>query len=276
MSNPEVPGGPVAEHAEHKSEKGGAHGGGRKGLHRPTSHEEPHEGAPEWIISFADNVTLMMGFFVILFSLTAAMKMGAAGGGSGGEPSPEYLDTAIGIRAGFNNPVDINSLAPEDRLLVRRLRQLRGDADARDPGQTGRDHEVQSLRPTSFHARSGLVRFESGSAELTDAARQAIRETAELVRGLRLIVNVTGHASAAEAFGLPDQGLRISFDRAAKVADALCAEGVQRKCLRVIACGSADPALPGAKSLRDHAHNQRVEVVLTDEILADEPAPDAD
>ena len=64
---------------------GGGHGGGG-------GHEEEEEaGAPEWLISFADMVMLLMGFFVILFALNVQPKGGNPGGG--GEVD-ELLDLA--------------------------------------------------------------------------------------------------------------------------------------------------------------------------------------
>ncbi|MCL4212087.1 MAG: hypothetical protein KJZ68_15650, partial [Phycisphaerales bacterium] len=53
------------EHGKKHAHKRGGHGHGHGG----GGHEEGHEGAPEWLISFADMVMLMMGFFVILFAL---------------------------------------------------------------------------------------------------------------------------------------------------------------------------------------------------------------
>ena len=65
------------DHAKHDSgHHGGAHGGHGGG------HEEEEEGgAPEWLISFADMVMLLMGFFVILFALNVQPKGGNPGGG---------------------------------------------------------------------------------------------------------------------------------------------------------------------------------------------------
>ena len=47
------------EHDKHSGGHVGGHGGG--------GHDEEEEaGAPEWLISFADMVMLLMGFFVMI------------------------------------------------------------------------------------------------------------------------------------------------------------------------------------------------------------------
>src|SRR5436190_22316472 len=106
------------EEKEHKKHSGhGGHGSGG-------GHEEAHEGAPEWLISFADNVTLMMGFFVIMLAMN--MKSPTTGGMGGrdknGDPpsSPDMIDAALAIREGFNNPVSLASTDPNDLPLIRR------------------------------------------------------------------------------------------------------------------------------------------------------------
>src|SRR5690349_11416681 len=90
------------------SESGHGHGGGgghRKGGHGGGGHgggghEEGHEGAPEWLISFADNVMLQMGFFVILLALNLKEPTtgGIGGKESNGDPPAALLDAAIAIR----------------------------------------------------------------------------------------------------------------------------------------------------------------------------------
>src|SRR5271156_2659500 len=35
------------------------------------AHEEKPEGAPEWMVSYADMITIIMSFFVIMFALAS-------------------------------------------------------------------------------------------------------------------------------------------------------------------------------------------------------------
>lgn len=260
------------EHDEH-AEKGhggshGGHGGGHGGGHA----EGEHEGAPEWLISFADNVTLMMGFFVILLAATLA-QVGGGGKGDGdgkGKPgtnSPDMLDAAIAVRAAFNNPVNIDSTDPTDQPLVRRLIERDEEGFSKFPGPKGKEHDVQSIRPGDYKAACGKVPFANGSAELSAEAKEVIAEVAREVRGLRMIIEIRGHASASESFKQDDKGMRLSFDRALLVAKSLAETGVEWRQLRVVACGDNDRLKPQGYGKGGQKPNERVEIIVTQELM---------
>ncbi len=267
------------EKHDEKGHSGGGHGHG--GAHGGGSHEE-HEGAPEWLISFADNVTLMMGFFVILL----AMNLKPATGGPGGEgkepghpsPSPEMIDLAIAIREAFNNPVDPNSANPIDLPLVRRLIERSGPSPADQEGQIGREHDVKSIRKSVYHSPAGSVPFETGSAELTEEAFEALRQMRKVVQGHNLVIEIRGHVSAAESFGKSDRGARLSYERATAVAEAMVREGISWAQLQLVACADGERLVPLAYDEAGQRTNQRVELIVTDQVVRtaaeDEQAPD--
>jgi outer membrane protein OmpA-like peptidoglycan-associated protein len=101
----------------------------------------------------------------------------------------------------------------------------------------------------------------------------------KIVRGHNLVIEARGHASAAEAFAKPDRGLRLSYDRALAVAEELVANGLQWGQLRVVACGDSERLVPVAYDESGHRANQRVEIIVTDQIMKtlsdeeDKPAP---
>src|SRR5262245_35934857 len=92
-----------SEHTEHGKSGGGHHGGGGGGHHHHGGGghgDGEHEGAPEWLISFADNVMLMMGLFVIMLAMNMAKEtMGGIGGEEefGGAPTAEMADFVLPI-----------------------------------------------------------------------------------------------------------------------------------------------------------------------------------
>lgn len=265
----------MAEHEEHGGHDeghgskghGGGHGGGG---HGGAAHEE-HEGAPEWLISFADNVTLMMGFFVILLAMNIKEPTSGGIGGkeaNGGTPSARTLDLAIAIRSAFHNPVNINSANPYDSQLVRRLREREGQSgSATEDGPDGQFDSVQSLAPTDYYTPSGIVHFALGSAELTAVGHDEVAQIAREVRDLTYVIEIRGHASPFEVFRNEREGMFLSFERALAVADALVGEGVPWDNMRVVSCSDGVPLSDRSRTREEAERSQIVEVITTGEAL---------
>lgn len=264
----------MAEEKAHH--EGKAHGGGGgHGAHGGGGHEEGHEGAPEWLISFADNVALLMGFFVILLAMN--MKEPTSGGiggkdkNGGAPPNNRVIDMAIAIREAFNSPVDMSSKDPNDAPLIRRILERRAEGTAHDPGAKGNREDVQAVRPGSYYSPGGVVHFDDGVSAISDNEMASIRAIAKVIRGRRVWVEVKGHVSAAEAFRQVDKGMRLSFERALSVARALEAEGVEWASIRIVAAGDNDRLSQFTYDKESHRTNQRAEVFITDVPLPDDP-----
>jgi flagellar motor protein MotB len=243
---------------------GGGHGGGGHG-------GEEHEGAPEWLISFADMVMLMMGFFVILFAMNVQPKGGNPGGG--GEASEgvaqelNMIDLAIAVRRAFNNEIDLESTDPKDKPLIERIRQLEksGAGTSRDEGTEGKDRNVQSVRPGDRFGRGAGIQFSSGSASLTGAAEKRIDMVAKQVDGQTAIIEVYGHVGAGEIVGNPERAMELSLDRAMAVAKRLVAGGVDFWRIRIKGAGDGDRVEPFPTNSASDLANQRVEIRILDE-----------
>lgn len=253
---------------------GGSHGGGGHG-HGGGGHEEGHEGAPEWLISFADNVALMMGFFVILLAMNMAKPQTGGVGGQEKNPSaddnPAMTDFVIAMRKAFNNPPDAAN--PADAVLVRRLRERDNPSqgDAEDRAAEGDKTRVQAVRPTDYVNIAGVVPFPEATSVLTDQGKKNLSAVADKIKGMQWIIEVRGHVSATETKRDKERGMRLGFERALVCAHELAALGVRWEQLRTVACSDNERATGLAKSASEHASNQRVEIVITQEPMPKDP-----
>ena len=253
-----------------KKHKSHGHGGGHKGHHE--------EGAPEWLISFADNVTLMMGFFVIMLAMnmnppdSGAKSEGPASGGAAGTPHPGVRDAALAIRQGVNNPVSMSSSDPNDQALIQRIKKRQQDSGTgRRTGVQGNEDEVQMIRPNDYYTVGGVVPFNQGSTSLTLATRQATRTIANNLQGRNFIIEIRGHASAIEARRDAKTAYDISYRRAVAVAEALNANGIPWARMRIVGAGDFDRNTAIAYDAAAHLTNQRVEIMVTREVLPQDP-----
>jgi len=257
-----------SEHAHKEKEHGhGGHGGGHGG---GGGHEE-HEGAPEWLISFADNVTLMMGFFVILLAITMSKAAGGSGTAeaSAQTPSDEMLDAAVAIREAFHNPVDVRSSSPRDRELILHILRRRGETHATQAGPRGDADKLQAVRLSDYRRACGAVPFEPGGIVMGKAAQGSVAEAARTMRGLRFVVEVRGHVSARQAAQSDDRGMKLCFERALVVAKALVDQGVDWRQIRIVSAADNDRVKPLAYGAAQQQMNDSVDVLLTDEPLND-------
>lgn len=279
-------------HKPHKSH-GPPHGGG---------HEE-HAGAPEWLISFADNVALLMGFFVILLAMNMAPKnkTGGQGGDKAENSSSEFtqaeanmIELQMGMREAFHNVPKANSKSPADRKFLADYNKIQEQKKRKGvDGAAGQ----QAASPNSTELTPNLtVEFDDGSSMLSRSSRSAIENVAykELL-GKQWIIEVRGHVSASEAKtaeraagtdeklaevspfggGAPTgsgAGFRLSYERAYVVAAELARAGVPWRRLRVVACSDMDRVVPRADvNPGSNRKNQRAVIIQSKDIAPEDP-----
>jgi flagellar motor protein MotB len=259
----------LADHDKHDDSSAGHSAGGHGATHAG-GHEEHHEGAPEWLISFADNVALMMGFFVILLAMNMAKK---TAGGIGGEDmmgnrKTAELDFVLSLREAFN-PIDLESENPSEAALRARKREKIAEGQrSRQPEESGKGRESSAIRPTDLSTLGGTIAFEDDSSSLSDKGTQLVEKIAAKLAGQRFIIEVRGHASPSETMRNREKGMTLSNARAMAVARVLVATGIRWEQLRVVACGDNERKVGRTYDDSDRI-NQRVNIVPTNEVAPD-------
>ena len=234
---------------------------------REAAPEPAGESAPMWIVSFADLVTLMMSFFVVLYALK-----------QGGEK--RQLETAAAIKAtfdpGYTPPIDSTS---EFDQALRRYKGLPGPAYLNNGGHApkptdgaaGLDQSVTAIRPGRQIVTGTRISFELNSAALDTTDLDAIGQIADKVRGLNNVMFVKGHVSADEIALRPDdpEGMSLSYQRANHVIDEFVKLGIDRRVLRPLVCGPYEPLKTGAYDPAALKENRRVEIFTTENTASD-------
>ena len=181
------------------------------------------------------------------------------------------LDLAIGIRAAFNNPVSVDSKDPREAALVRRKKE-KMFGPVKEAGPPGNQETGQGPTQTDVSNVSNTISFEDGSAQFNAAARDAVIDMATRAKDQRFVIEVRGHISPTERMRAGgDRGYKLAFDRAQAVANLLATNGVKWENIRLVACADNERAVPRAYTESDQRKNQRVEIVITKQLVGPDP-----
>lgn len=233
----------------------------------------PPEGAPGWMTTFADMMTLLLCFFVLIVAFSEVKKEDKYQAVVG------EIKQAFGMHGGGGRlPTDDDpALSLLQILETTRLRQekILAQSRAEDPGVDGRTRDVKTVREGDMYVIGGRISFEPGSADLKpEAQRQLLANIVPELRGIRNLVKVKGHAASREVApgGAPVEDLvGLSYRRAKAVGDFLTTEavGIEPERIRLVAVGPAEPLNNRSFTTADQEPNRRVEVMLSESLVKD-------
>lgn len=225
--------------------------------------------APEWAITYADLITLVLIFFIALFSYSS---MDAA----------KYRAMAAGMRSAFGAKALPYASAPSGSTTaddgaaaagIRAEKELQGLAASGGPGgpfEIHRGAEGLRLRVTN------RLLFDVASARMAPAASEFLDKLAPILSRYPYRVEVQGHTD-----GLPirnevyPSNWELSASRAGTVVRELIARGVPGTRLSAVGFAETRPLAPDTDEA-GRSRNRRVEFLLTRAPSAPEsPAPAA-
>jgi chemotaxis protein MotB len=249
---------------------------------RAEAHEE-HENHERWLITYADMITLLMAFFIMLFTMSQLdlkkfqeFQQGFAGHVSGKE---------INLAADGGTGV-LDGGAQTQQQIVARAEQVLNEKAKVDLARRLERHRLEDVEQTVRRrvARAGLgakvgfrleerglvvtivsddVLFDLGSADLRPQGRQVLAGVADALRGMPNHVAIEGHTD-----NLPISGGRygdnwvLSTARATSVLSYLL-DNHRLPASRLSAAGYADQRpVKSNTSASNRAANRRVEIVI--------------
>lgn len=223
-------------------------------------------GAPEWMVTYGDMVTLLLTFFVLLLSMSEVKQ---------DQKMIEFMQSvkeAFGYSGGQlqlpTEVVNVPKNVDEARLLVLAV-QPDNLGFTSDQGPRGERSRVDSRPRGDEYKPGGSFQFPELSADLSDATRQKLAEYAQSqLRGYTTLVEVHGHCSKRPVddtdFG---DHIELSYRRARAVAMALIENGIDARRIRVVAAGTTQPLAPSTPDVAERSRNDIVEIIQIDQTI---------
>ena len=227
------------------------------------------QGAPDWLVTYGDVMTLLLCFFVILVSMSEIKQDQKF------QQVVESLRRAFGGYDGSVGAVPIQNV-PTNALIARLLelevpinKKKKGDSD--EEGIHGKKFRVTNVRDGLEVVVGGRITFDRFSSTLKEEGRNLIAKAAERLRGYNTKILIRGHTTHE---ALPEDSLYndqrdLSYARARAVAEELERNGVRPIRLVLSAIGDTEPLFRQAYTEQRRAPNRRVELLVTEELIED-------
>ena len=248
-----------------------------------------HENHERWLISFADFVTLLFAFFVVMYAISAvnenkyrvlASSLGDAFGHSSAAAG------AVPQVGGTPLPPEIRARTLEQQQVIEEqahMTQVAGNLmDVMAPlVKEGKVKVTQSRRGVSIEINANVL-FAPGQAELEPQSLGVLRAVAGQLRREPFNLEITGHTDDVPIRNpVYPSNWELSAVRATSVVRLLAENGIAPARLFAIGREASDPIAPNDTEA-GRARNRRVEMMILSStpdtveevpIRADSPPP---
>ncbi len=213
--------------------------------------KEECKGAPAWLTSFSDLMSLLLTFFILLYSMSSLDVSKAM----------KFLSYFQGERAKTFRKVSVvkpvraytEDVALKVKRRIRRILPISA-------------YQIVVTKEYVMIRLFNKVIFEKGSFELTPKAKEALKQIAELIKQLKgnFRIKVEGHTSSEVPLkrfpGVKDYW-DLSIRRATEVVKFLTKCGVDPSRLSAVGYGNTRPLYTWKNPILQ-ARNRRVEIFI--------------
>ena len=226
---------------------------------RAQNRAQEHRASQMWMLTFTDLVSLMLTFFVMLFSMSNVKldRWQNVVDSLSQTLSPEEVKTPAESTSTHNIATVFRKRAINLDYLVSVLREKIDDDDLLDKTQFMR------LEDRLVLALPGDLLFEGGRAVMTDRAREALFRLGSALTTIDNQLGVNGHSDPSPVEGGDyASNWELSTARAAAVANALRRSGYDEP---IVAFGYSDSRydqLPPMSAEQRRLMGRRVDVVI--------------
>ncbi len=230
---------------------------------------EDNRSIAPWVITFADMVTLLMVFFILLFAIGTVeqekwRQIKESLREALGADSVEELGTRQGLDV-IQTQVDDQTVHAVDEVGAMVNREMEDIISEVEEfvfkNKLSGEVRVSSDERGAVITISDVVLFPAGSADMTPKGRTTLRQVFDLLKQFNYNVKVEGHTDNTPIHTLRyPSNWELSAFRAAEVAHMLIDDGYPPERLSVEGFAEFRPKVPN-NSVENRAINRRIEVV---------------
>lgn len=232
------------------------------------------EGAPLWVLTYGDMMSLLLTFFILLAAFSEIKDEDKY------QEVSKSIQEAFGFLGGVgvvpsHIPPNVSPTLREMAVAAQNFDLSKGESPER--GQDGRHTTVKTVREGLQFCLGGGAAFDEGRAEIRPEVMDDLIKVASIVHGYNHKIEIRGHTSKAP---LPQECLfkdhmDLSLARARAVSDFLVMQGVNARRIRVAGVGDTEPLVDRAYDPEERKINSRVEITVLESLVTDFAGQDA-
>jgi chemotaxis protein MotB len=222
-------------------------------------------GAPAWMVTYGDMVTLLLTFFVLLLAMSET------------EQTQKMMDFMQAVKQAFGYTGGAQHLPTDDVLVPKNMDRMtvlvlpvhpENLGHTSDEGPHGQRDQVTNIRPGNHYQPGGRFQFAELSAELSKTETARIAEYAKQLRGYTTLIEVRGYCSKRPVDGSPfADHMDLSIQRARAAAAVLIEHGINPQRIQVVGAGTTQPITPSSSDAGQRQRNDVVELLQIDHTL---------
>ncbi|GIW95085.1 MAG: MotB protein [Pirellulaceae bacterium] len=231
------------------------------------TEDEAPGGAPEWVVTYGDMMSLLLTFFIMLVSMSEIKS------------EEQYQALVEAIRRQFGYDTTWKALMPGNQkprnAVVAKLatmgRALKFDimtGGSRDPSAVGDHPRVVTIRPGDRSVVGTTITFAEPEWTLSDQQREQLKRATVEMLGKPQVIEIRGHTTRrpAQDFSTLQDNWELAYQRCRAVMQYLTKElGIPDYRLRLVVAADTEPLYAGTQpDLLEK--NARVDVFLTDQL----------
>jgi len=241
------------------------------------NNEAAEEGAPTWIVTFADLMSLLLCFFVLLLSFSEMDRQkyrevaGSMANAFGVQRKEKVFESPKGTKL-IARAFDREKLATRDKEEIGKAMAKKEEmAKKMDEAITAKAPDLKDMIEIEPGKHQMVIRlmgetaFDSGNARVKQKMLPLLKKIAAILKGTSGEIVIAGHTDNVPVSGGKFRSnLQLSIERATRVTELLLAqEPIAPERISAVGFGKFRP-LESNDTAEGRNRNRRVEIIIKD------------